>query len=98
MSCQCNSDAEGPEVSQETTPRARKTYHCSECGEGIPKGERYQRIDGLWEGIWWTFRTHLVCVKIRETLCPCAPLGELNMSLIDQYGIDLVSDPTEWED
>ena len=37
---------------RETTPRAAKPYKCAECGREIAPGEKYKRIDCLFEGSW----------------------------------------------
>ena len=44
---------------------ARKAHKCCECEEEIPAGVRYEKIAGVWEGSWSTYRTCLSCVEIR---------------------------------
>ncbi len=46
--------------------RAAKDHKCSECGDGIAKGARYERVDGMWDGDWSVYKTCLSCVEIRD--------------------------------
>lgn len=55
------------DLSRTATPVARKRYRCCECKKSIQKGERYQLIEGLWDGnVWDRFKTCLDCVDMRE--------------------------------
>ena len=58
-------DGDLPSVCNVETRKAAKNHTCSECGEAIPRGERYEHVKGLWDGSWSTFRTCLSCVEIR---------------------------------
>lgn len=46
--------------------KAVKDHRCTECRETIPKGSKYERVKGLWDGSWSTFKTCLSCVEIRD--------------------------------
>lgn len=56
------------ECYQEREPIARKEYKCCECGGIIPKGQKYERIKGKWEGDFETYKTCLICAEIRNVL------------------------------
>lgn len=49
-----------------TTPKARKTHQCTECGNAIQPGENYERTTAKWVGDLSTFKTCLLCVEIRN--------------------------------
>lgn len=68
-----------PELYSEDWPTARKTHRCCECGNEIRPGERYQKISGLWEGIFSHYKTCERCADLRDSLSDviCAGLGEL---------------------
>lgn len=59
-------DCDGPKVSATTTPRARKVIRCEECGKDIAAGERYERHHGLYEDAWYTNKTCMPCVAVRD--------------------------------
>lgn len=60
-------DGEPPSVYRTETRRARKQYWCEECGEDIKAGDRYEYTSVLGSGgHWWTARTCLSCVEIRN--------------------------------
>lgn len=46
--------------------KAAKDHTCTECHEVIPRGTKYERVEGLWDDTWSTFRTCLSCVEIRS--------------------------------
>lgn len=46
--------------------QARKDHSCSECAEVITRGSKYERVNGMWDRAWSTFRTCLSCVEIRD--------------------------------
>lgn len=47
-------DGDSPEVFEEREIVARAEHACGECGETIARGERYERVKGLWDGSWST--------------------------------------------
>jgi hypothetical protein len=70
MRCDCSVDVvEEPTLYRETWPRARRLYMCCECGDKIHTGEQYQCTTGLWEDEWATYRTCMLCAKIRTDYC-----------------------------
>lgn len=54
----CTCDFEGPKLRNETTPVANKRHFCCECGSAIDPGEKYWRLDGLWD----KFRAFKMCI------------------------------------
>ena len=75
--CSCDLGGEMGECIFVTKPVARKQHKCIECAGVIEPGERYERVKGLWEGKWSSTATCFPCMHMRETLCPCAPIGSL---------------------
>ena len=59
-------DYDTPAAYSETTPVARKSYRCCECGGVIPKGTRHIRFSGVWDGEWKNYRTCQSCAAIRD--------------------------------
>jgi len=59
--------------------KARKSYHCEECGEQIGCGVLYERsTGGKFEGDIWTAHTCLLCKEIRDAfVCGSYIFGEL---------------------
>lgn len=55
-------DGELCDIWREAERRAAKEHKCTECGRQIAKGERYLRIEGLYDGSWTTMR---VCAHCR---------------------------------
>lgn len=45
--------------------KSRSVRACSECGEPIKRGDRYEYVRGLWGGVWATYYTCLECVEVR---------------------------------
>ncbi|MFW2369106.1 MAG: hypothetical protein ACN4GW_22035 [Desulforhopalus sp.] len=71
MSCSCEIDVGhdcGPEVSTVTHPKARKSHNCCECHRVITKGETYELVKALSEGLWDTFKTCADCASVRDAL------------------------------
>ena len=71
MSCCIDEPAD---VYSELWPVARKQYKCCECYSVIPKGEIYQRVRMLYDGMWSTYKTCEKCADLRASLseidCP----------------------------
>jgi hypothetical protein len=96
--CTCTYDADRPEVSDINWPKARKAHECCECGEAIGFGQRYERVKGLWDGHWDTYKTCLTCVRIRDDLCPRGFIySALRETIWECFGVDYVSGEL-WED
>ena len=79
----CFTDCEQPKVAELTYPKARKRYECCECGSAIDPGEQHECIKGIWEDKWETFRTCMVCAKVKDHAMYelpndiCIPFGQL---------------------
>lgn len=63
MDCYCDGDP--AQVYNVTLPRARKSYHCEECGGAIRAGERYERVFAVWDNSPSTYRTCERCRDLR---------------------------------
>lgn len=72
MTTECTSvcigtdDADTASVYHESTPRARRSVRCCECGGTILPGARYFKAVGNWDGEWTTFRQCLPCNEIQR--------------------------------
>lgn len=79
-------DGESPNVYEEWCPTARKRHRCYECGGWIEPGEKYQRVRGLWDGDWLTYKTCAECVSIRNHLFGKNEyiFGDLNQCLFEE--------------
>ena len=56
-------NADLPEFTDTTTPKARVQHRCSECGGAIAIGDKYERATGMWDGRINRFKTCLPCVE-----------------------------------
>jgi hypothetical protein len=62
----CNiGDCVMADLYRESTPKARKQHVCCECGATIDPGETYQRVEGMWDGRFYTFKTCDFCAQVR---------------------------------
>lgn len=69
---------------------AKKLHKCTECGEDIPSGSRYEYTKGLWEGSWSVFKTCLSCREIRDHFaCDGYLFGQLWSDLADNFFPDM---------
>jgi hypothetical protein len=60
-------DCDGyPEFSDFSWPKARKEHKCGDCNKTIPKGEKYQRWAGKFDGEMFTEKRCAICVEIRD--------------------------------
>jgi len=66
--CECPGDVETPQFMVDSHPAARKEHRCCECGKTINPGDRYERVTGMWDGIFQTFATCEFCAKVRRDL------------------------------
>lgn len=88
-----------PIVYRESFPVARKIYVCCECDGEIKPGEKYHLFKGLWKNGWNTFRTCLVCHRIREDFFPCGYIfGEIQEEIWDNFGFNYVTGEVAEED
>lgn len=84
------SDGEGPKVHETAVRRARKEHGCTECGETIAIGVRYEDTTGLWDGQWSGYRTCLTCVEIRDHFaCEGWIYGQLWSDLQENFFPDM---------
>lgn len=49
-------------------PRSRKQRACCECTYIIQPGEQYERIAGVWDGVWGHYVTCWTCAGQRQAL------------------------------
>lgn len=75
--CSCDYDGEACDIYNEKERTARKSYLCQECKEMINPGDRYIYAELLYDGSWTYARWCISCQRIKNDLCPCAPIGEL---------------------
>lgn len=62
MMCDCDP----PTLYNQSWPTAQKAHRCCECSKAIAPGEKYQRVEGLWDGEWNTYKTCVSCARLRE--------------------------------
>jgi hypothetical protein len=99
LSCCCVSDYDPPTVYVYKTVRARKEYTCDECYEAISPGQQYERVRGMWDGVWETYRTCIPCVGIRGDFFSCGFIhGDMRERFADCHGFDYVDGPDEDDD
>lgn len=65
-----------------TTPRARKSYFCCECGDVIAKGDVYECSTGLTDGSWWTEKTCARCANVAADFFNCA---RIHGSMVEEF-------------
>jgi hypothetical protein len=88
-----------PSVSTHATPVARKPHRCCECCRTIEVGERYHRVDGIWEGTADSFATCDRCERTREAVDvgvaydERVPFGRLIEALDNNGGLPCSDDP-----
>lgn len=69
MQCACiYCDVEEAGAAVETIKKhtARKEHKCTECGDIIKPGEQYEKVTGLWNNKWSTYKTCMDCISIRD--------------------------------
>ena len=74
--CACDYGDEMFSVFNIKTVKARKVHYCQDCGESIKPGQKYDSWSGLYEGKWESGKICSVCIKLREDLGGCAPVGQ----------------------
>lgn len=94
--CACD-DFDMPSICREEFPTARKEHKCCECGRIIRKGEKYQLIEGKWEGVFDRFKTCMQCQAIRRDYGRCAPLMYLRDDIWELLHVDIHVSGS-WED
>ena len=91
--CSCYEDGEPSEWFRSRRIVARKAHHCCECGGTINPGEKYQRAAGKWDGRVESFKTCLVCARIRNDYCTYFTM--MREQLWEMLGIDYLG---QWMD
>lgn len=81
IDCVCDYDP-ATVYSAEIVKKARKEHKCFECDRTIHRGERYERVFGIWDGDVSVFRTCTHCLEIREYVrahvpCFCCAHGNV---------------------
>lgn len=69
---------------------ARKSHVCCECGQEIKRGERYEFTSGIWEGEPGSYKTCLICARIRDDYFCSWIFGGLKEEIRECLGVDLV--------
>jgi hypothetical protein len=101
IGCDCSMEVDEFATLEHTTIRkARKGYHCCECGEPIVPGQKYEHTSSLFDGSWSRHHTCLPCAAIRDRYCPYGfYYGELREHLSGSscLGMDYTKLPGEHE-
>jgi hypothetical protein len=97
MECNCSyTDYDGADLSNEVIRKAAKPHKCCECGDVIDAGERYEYASGMWEGMWYAFKTCRGCLNMRRRFCPDGWLyGGLREAVAECVGFDPYTLPTQ---
>jgi hypothetical protein len=61
-----NSGGDAPKLFRRGISAARRPYVCVECDLPILVGQSHEHAKGVWDGVWDTFRTCLLCAEIRD--------------------------------
>ena len=82
MTCYCDYDSM-PSMYSETWHKAKKDHRCCECGKTISVGQQYQRVVGVWDGDFSSYKTCERCAGLRDALAEvsCPTFGGLQ----DEY-------------
>lgn len=84
------SDGDRATVSHTTCPVSARDKPCGECGKSIVRGEKYELNKSLWDGAWFTSRTCLLCVEIRDHFqCDGWIYGQLWDDLVENFFPDM---------
>jgi len=73
-------------------PKANKKHLCGECGEDIVPGDNYEKASALFDGTIDVHKTCILCMRIRDDLCPCGfHYGNLREQILDCLGFDYIT-------
>jgi len=91
MCCPLEGDCDDyPSFHDRRVRRAAKAHDCSECGEPIERGARYEHVSGKWADEISTYRTCLSCVEIRDHFnCNGFLYGQLWSDLTENFFPDM---------
>lgn len=70
--CYCDF-GDPPDVYAAERRKARKSFRCDECMNGIVPGEKYERASSLYDGAWGVMRTCCRCLDARDYIEAHAP-------------------------
>ena len=97
-SCSCDYIYEcAPDVYRKQFRTAAKEHRCCECGDKIPKGQRYEYVTALYDGSWSVFKTCLPCAALAMDL-GCRMHEGLVDQFFDRFNWDYREDPADWDD
>ncbi len=72
MKCFCeiviDQDFDSPSLFKIKRQVARKAHKCTECRRTILPKEKYERIEGIWDGSWHHFKMCNDCLSIKEVM------------------------------
>lgn len=92
-------DVEPNDVHREVTRTARIGHKCTECGDAIEPGEKYEHVTLLNDGYWSTYKTCRLCLRIRaDFFCGGWYYGNMRDDLLECIGFDYVDGPGEDDD
>jgi len=71
MECSCKVEIypdgdDGPSLFKSEMITAKKAHKCTECRNQINSGEKYEKVDGVWDGSWDHFKTCQDCLSLRD--------------------------------
>lgn len=80
-----------------TWHHTRLQRKCCECGLQIERGERYQRLSGLYDGTWNNYSTCESCAKVRDEFFPSSfTITQLLEDLMDMRDALSYDDVRNW--
>jgi hypothetical protein len=94
--CSCDHDGVPASVFRRKVIVARKQHKCCECGATIQPGEKYEKVDGLWEDMWEHHTTCAICDRIRQDYC--APYTMLRETIWYGLEVDILGEWGEEDD
>ena len=90
MQCYCDwGNGDDSEFFREDIITARVEHYCCECGDTIQPGSKYQRIKGVWDGKWETFKTCTPCATVRSDYFCSWTFGELGEMVWECLEVEL---------
>jgi len=101
MSCTCSLDVDMDctvERFKDKIVKAKKTHKCGECGDTIFPGNKYEYSKGKAMGEWWTNKTCLLCVEIRDCFCCSWYYGQVYDAIGEIYNEITIADMNELSD
>lgn len=87
--CSWSDDSVGPAPYTEKLVTARKDHQCCACRQPILKGQRYEYINGCWDGEWDRFKTCLACSELRNAFCCSSGLERIFEDITEMFLPDI---------